>query len=224
MTLIVPSFDDAIVVREADAEVLGMAQLSTRLLADSDATGGALSVMRTTMGEGTEGALTRVGFLGRLFPFAPARTTGRLAFAPFHPLSFPLFPLFLLLCRRQRAGGRKVLWPRLRPQGRLRPRLPQPDGSEQTQPSAGDTTQFASPWPFRPAAGRLASHMRRRQLLQLLGWAADLRLAAYPHRPQGTDRQRQPQALRPLRIEHLGVLPAPLPTLVILKPAFDPGA
>jgi hypothetical protein len=40
MTLIVPSFDDALVVREADAEVLGMAQLSTRLLADSDATGG----------------------------------------------------------------------------------------------------------------------------------------------------------------------------------------
>lgn len=56
MTMIVPSFDDAIVVREADAEVLGLAQLSTRLLADSDATGGALSVMRTTMGEGIEGA------------------------------------------------------------------------------------------------------------------------------------------------------------------------
>lgn len=56
MTLIVPSFDDAIVVREAEAEVLGMAQLSTRLLADSDATGGTLSVMRTTMGEDIEGA------------------------------------------------------------------------------------------------------------------------------------------------------------------------
>ena len=56
MTILVPSFDDAIVVREADAEVLGLAQLSTRLLADSDATGGALSVMRTTMGEGIEGA------------------------------------------------------------------------------------------------------------------------------------------------------------------------
>lgn len=56
MTLIVPSFDDALVVREADTEVLGMAQLSTRLLADSDATGGALSVMRTTIGEGIEGA------------------------------------------------------------------------------------------------------------------------------------------------------------------------
>jgi hypothetical protein len=38
MTILVPSFDDAIVVREADAEVLGLAQLSTRLLADSDAT------------------------------------------------------------------------------------------------------------------------------------------------------------------------------------------
>ena len=56
MTFIVPSFDDAIVIREADAEVLGIAQLSTRLLADSDATGGALSVMRTTIGEGIEGA------------------------------------------------------------------------------------------------------------------------------------------------------------------------
>ncbi len=56
MSIIVPCFDDAIVVRDADAEVLGMAQLSTRLLADSNATGGALSVMRATMGEGIEGA------------------------------------------------------------------------------------------------------------------------------------------------------------------------
>src|SRR5260221_8392725 len=56
MTMIVPGFDGAIIVREADAEVLGLAPLSTRLLADSDATGGALSVMRTTMGEGVEGA------------------------------------------------------------------------------------------------------------------------------------------------------------------------
>jgi quercetin dioxygenase-like cupin family protein len=54
--MIVPSFDSAVLVREADAEVLGLAQLSTRLLADSDVTGGALSVMRTTMGEGIEGA------------------------------------------------------------------------------------------------------------------------------------------------------------------------
>lgn len=45
MTILVPSFDDAIVVREADAEVLGLAPLSTRLLADSNATGGALTAM-----------------------------------------------------------------------------------------------------------------------------------------------------------------------------------
>jgi mannose-6-phosphate isomerase-like protein (cupin superfamily) len=56
MTILVPNFHEAIVVREIDAEVLGMAQLSTRLLADSDATGGALSVMRTSIGAGIEGA------------------------------------------------------------------------------------------------------------------------------------------------------------------------
>lgn len=56
MTMLVPGFDDAIVVREADAEILGVPQAFTRLLADSDATGGALSVMRTTMKEGIEGA------------------------------------------------------------------------------------------------------------------------------------------------------------------------
>lgn len=55
ITVLVPRFDDAPVVREAGVEVLGMAELSTRLLADSDATGGALSVMRTTMGESIEG-------------------------------------------------------------------------------------------------------------------------------------------------------------------------
>ena len=56
MTVLVPRFDDVLVVREADVEVLGLAPLSTRLLADSDATGGALSIMRTMMGEGVEGA------------------------------------------------------------------------------------------------------------------------------------------------------------------------
>ena len=53
-------------------------------------------------------------FLGRLFPFASASTTGRL-FSSFHPLSFPLFPLLLLLCWRQRTGWGKVRWPLLWP-------------------------------------------------------------------------------------------------------------
>ncbi len=56
MTMMIPNFDEAVVVREADAEALGWTSLSTLLLADSNATGGALSVMRTTIGEGTEGA------------------------------------------------------------------------------------------------------------------------------------------------------------------------
>lgn len=56
MSVIIPRFDDALVVREADVEVLGMAPVTSRLLADSDATGEALSIMRTTMGAGIEGA------------------------------------------------------------------------------------------------------------------------------------------------------------------------
>jgi quercetin dioxygenase-like cupin family protein len=56
MTMIIPNFDEAVVVQEADAEALGWTSLLTLLLADSNATGGALSVMRTTVGEGTEGA------------------------------------------------------------------------------------------------------------------------------------------------------------------------
>src|SRR5438034_2207596 len=100
--------------------------------------------------QGSPWGLTRVGFLGSLFPFALARATGRLAFAPFHPLSFPLFLPLLLLGRRQHAGGRKVLWPGLRPQSRLRPRLSQPNGGDQAQASAGDATEFASAWLLRP--------------------------------------------------------------------------
>ena len=53
----VPSFDEAVVVREVDAEVLGMAPVTARLLADGGVTGGALSVMRTSLGEGANGAL-----------------------------------------------------------------------------------------------------------------------------------------------------------------------
>jgi quercetin dioxygenase-like cupin family protein len=56
MTILIPHFDDAIIVREADVETLGWTSLTTKLLADSKDTGGAISVMRTTMSEGTEGA------------------------------------------------------------------------------------------------------------------------------------------------------------------------
>ena len=45
------------VIRAAEAEVLGGGDISIRLLADSSATGGALSTQRVSMGRGVNGAL-----------------------------------------------------------------------------------------------------------------------------------------------------------------------
>lgn len=56
MSLIHPGFDRSRVVREADAEVLGHAPVSVRLLADSSDTGGALSTQRVTLTDGANGA------------------------------------------------------------------------------------------------------------------------------------------------------------------------
>ena len=71
----------------------------------------------------TAWGLTRVGFLGRLFPVALTDTTGRLAFASFHALSLPCFLSFVLGCGRQAPGDRKVLRPGFGPQGCWRPCL-----------------------------------------------------------------------------------------------------
>ncbi|MEW2100910.1 quercetin dioxygenase-like cupin family protein [Streptomyces griseus] len=51
-----PDFDRSLVIREADAEVIGRAPTTIRLLADSHATGGALSTQRVTLAEGVNGA------------------------------------------------------------------------------------------------------------------------------------------------------------------------
>jgi mannose-6-phosphate isomerase-like protein (cupin superfamily) len=56
MSLIVPHFDSSVVVRSADAEVVGRAPTTVRLLADSSATGGALSTQRVTLTDGADGA------------------------------------------------------------------------------------------------------------------------------------------------------------------------
>ncbi|MEV6793890.1 cupin domain-containing protein [Streptomyces sp. NPDC051320] len=56
MSLIVPEFDESVVVRSAEAEVLGRAPTTVRLLADSSATGGALSTQRVTLADGANGA------------------------------------------------------------------------------------------------------------------------------------------------------------------------
>ncbi|MFG1810458.1 cupin domain-containing protein [Streptomyces sp. NPDC049040] len=56
MSLIVPKFDESVVVRSAEAEVIGRAPTTIRLLADSSATGGALSTQRVTLTDGADGA------------------------------------------------------------------------------------------------------------------------------------------------------------------------
>ncbi|GGU96772.1 hypothetical protein GCM10010275_38680 [Streptomyces litmocidini] len=52
MSLITGDFDESVVVRAAQAEVIGRAPSTVRLLADSSATGGALSAQRVTLTKG----------------------------------------------------------------------------------------------------------------------------------------------------------------------------
>ncbi|MFF5208004.1 cupin domain-containing protein [Streptosporangium sp. NPDC000396] len=56
MSLIVPDFNESVIVRSADAEVIGQAPTTIRLLADSSSTGGALSTQRVTLTNGADGA------------------------------------------------------------------------------------------------------------------------------------------------------------------------
>ncbi|MZD06492.1 cupin domain-containing protein [Streptomyces sp. SID5785] len=56
MSLMPPDPDRGHLVRAADAEVVGRAPTTVRLLADSSATGGALSTQRVTLTEGANGA------------------------------------------------------------------------------------------------------------------------------------------------------------------------
>ncbi|KUN01829.1 cupin [Streptomyces yokosukanensis] len=56
MSLFVPDFDESVIVRAAEAEVVGRAPVTVRLLADSSDTGGALSTQRVTLAQGADGA------------------------------------------------------------------------------------------------------------------------------------------------------------------------
>ncbi|MCO6006278.1 cupin domain-containing protein [Actinoallomurus purpureus] len=56
MSLITPDFNEAVIVRSAEAEVIGRAPTTIRLLADSSSTGGALSTQRVTLVDGADGA------------------------------------------------------------------------------------------------------------------------------------------------------------------------
>lgn len=56
MSLISSDFSEAVIVRGAEAEVIGRAPTAVRLLADSSSTGGTLSTQRVTLSEGASGA------------------------------------------------------------------------------------------------------------------------------------------------------------------------
>lgn len=56
MSLNVPEFAESTIVRSDDAEVIGQAPITIRLLADSSSTGGALSTHRVTLRDGANGA------------------------------------------------------------------------------------------------------------------------------------------------------------------------
>jgi mannose-6-phosphate isomerase-like protein (cupin superfamily) len=56
MSIVIPNFDRTAIVRSAKAEVLGAPNGKVTLLADSSATGGALSTVRVSLEKGADGA------------------------------------------------------------------------------------------------------------------------------------------------------------------------
>jgi quercetin dioxygenase-like cupin family protein len=56
MSIVFPSFKDSVIVRSAKAEVLGSPTANIKLLADNNATGGALSTVKVTLEKGGAGA------------------------------------------------------------------------------------------------------------------------------------------------------------------------
>jgi quercetin dioxygenase-like cupin family protein len=56
VSLIFLNFDDSVVVRSGEAEVVGRAPTSVRLLADSSVTAGALSTIQVSLIDGADGA------------------------------------------------------------------------------------------------------------------------------------------------------------------------
>ena len=56
MSVVIPRFDRSVVVRGAAAEVVGAPTAKVKLLADSSATGGALSTVHVTLEKGADGA------------------------------------------------------------------------------------------------------------------------------------------------------------------------
>jgi len=56
MSIVLPTFTQSVIVRGASAEVVGAPAAKVKLLADSNATGGALSTVQVTLQKGAAGA------------------------------------------------------------------------------------------------------------------------------------------------------------------------
>jgi mannose-6-phosphate isomerase-like protein (cupin superfamily) len=56
VSIVLPKFDHSKIVRGAEAEVVGAPHAKVKLLADSSATGGALSTVQVTLAKGADGA------------------------------------------------------------------------------------------------------------------------------------------------------------------------
>ncbi len=56
MSIVIPKFEQSVVVRGAAAEVVGSPAAKVKLLADSSATGGALSTVQVMLEKGADGA------------------------------------------------------------------------------------------------------------------------------------------------------------------------
>ena len=56
MSVIIPNFERSAIVRGVAAEVVGTPHIKVKLLADSSATGGALSTVQVTLDKGADGA------------------------------------------------------------------------------------------------------------------------------------------------------------------------
>jgi quercetin dioxygenase-like cupin family protein len=56
MSILIPDFRDTVIARAAKAEVVGSSTAKVQLLADSEATGGALSTVRVSLDKGADGA------------------------------------------------------------------------------------------------------------------------------------------------------------------------
>ena len=56
MSIFIPNFERSAIVRSAAAEVVGTPNVKVKLLADSSATGGALSTVQVSLAKGADGA------------------------------------------------------------------------------------------------------------------------------------------------------------------------